>query len=146
MKVIFIKDLKGQGFKDDIKEVKDGYAINYLIKKGYAVQYTEAGLKRLNKEIEDRNEYDKNERIKYNKIKQELESKTLEFNLKVGEQDKVFGSISSKQIEEKLNDMGYKIDKKNIKKQDLSSLGTHVVELSLYKDIVVNLKINISKE
>lgn len=146
MKVIFIKDLKGQGSKDEIREVKDGYAINYLIRNGYAVQYTDGGLKRLDKEINERKELDKEERIKCNKIKSELESKLIGFKLKTGEKDKVFGSISSKQIEEKLNEMGYKIDKKNIKKENLSSLGIHFVEINLYKDINAKLKIEIIKE
>ena len=50
MKVIFIKDLKGQGKKGEIKEVKDGYGMNFLIKKGYAVLATDTGVKRLNEE------------------------------------------------------------------------------------------------
>ena len=53
MKVIFIKDVKGQGKKDEIKEVKDGYAMNFLIKNKYAVAYTEGSNKRLNNEIEE---------------------------------------------------------------------------------------------
>ncbi len=146
MKIIFIKDLKGQGKKDEIKEVKDGYANNFLIRNGYAIQYTEGGLKRLDREIKERKDTDEDERKKYNRIKEELDSKVIVFKLKTGKTNKAFGSISSKQIEEELKLLGYDIDKKNIKKQDLSDIGRYIIKISLYKDIVANLKIDIEKE
>lgn len=146
MKVIFIKDLKGQGKKDEIKEVKDGYANNYLIRSGYAVQYTEGGFKRLDKELKERKELDQEKRDEFNKIKEQLENMTVVFKLKTGENDKVFGSISSKQIEEELKRLGYNIDKKNIKKENLSSIGRYIVKINLYRDIDASLKIDIEKE
>lgn len=146
MKVIFIKDVKGQGKKDEIKEVKDGYANNFLIKNGYAVAYTEGSLKRLDKEILDRKNSEQEEIARCNKIKSELESKILKFKVKTGEKDRVFGSVSSKQISEELKRMGYDIDKKKIDSGSISSLGFHNVRVCLHKEVVLNLRIELVKE
>ena len=72
MKVIFIKDVKGQGKKDEIKEVKDGYAMNFLIKNKYAVAYTEGSNKRLNNEIEERKIQNENDIKDANELKEKL--------------------------------------------------------------------------
>ena len=145
MKVIFIKDLKGQGKKGEIKEVKDGYAKYFLIKNGYAIQETKESLKILKREQEQEQEKDKEYRQKALKIKENLEKEKISFVVKTGEHDKVFGSISIKQIKEKL-DSKYKIEKKQIiVKNPISSLGFHEVQINLYKDIVAKIKIEIKK-
>jgi large subunit ribosomal protein L9 len=147
MKIIFIKDLRGQGKKNEIKEVKDGYAKNFLIKNGYAVQYTNTSINRLEDEIKKQKEEDNQNKEKANKLKAELEKTTLEFKLKAGANDKVFGSISSKQIIEELKKLNYNIDKKNILLDEhLSSLGYHNVAILLYKEIKANIKVKIIKE
>ncbi len=146
MKVIFIKDLKGQAKKDEIKEVKDGYANNFLIKEGYAVKYTEFSKEKLDTQIEKR-EIDKVEEIKRcNKIKLELENKIIKFKVKTGKEDKVFGSISSKQISEELKTMGYDIDKKKIITNEISTLGFHSVKIILHKEVELNLRVQLIKE
>ena len=105
MRVIFIKDLKKQGRKGEIKEVKDGYAENYLIKNNYAIKATDDNLR-----------------------------------------DKVFGSISVKQIKESLTKKGYKVDKKQIEiNNPISSLGFHYVDINLFEDIKAKLKIHVIK-
>ena len=111
MKVIFLKDLKGQGKKDEIKEVKDGYAENFLIKNGYAIKYTSRSKEILDTQIETRNENEKKLIEECNKIKKELEKKEYSFKVSTGKEDKVFGSISSKAIAEALVKDGYKVDK-----------------------------------
>ncbi len=144
MKVIFIKDLKGQGKKKDIKEVSDGYALNYLIKNGYAVKWTKTSNNILNNDIQNEKKLD-NEKTKIaNILKEKLEKANLTFIMKVGIGDKVFGSISSKQIYEKLNEMGYNIDKKQIIiNNPVSSLGIHKIDIELYKNIVAKININL---
>lgn len=146
MKVIFIKDVKGQGKKDQIKEVKDGYGMNFLIKNGYAIAATEGNIKQL-KHQQDLNEKEELKRIEEcKKIKEKLEKLTISIPVKTGAQDKVFGSVSTKQIVTELKKLGFDIDKTQIKIDNpLSSLGTHQVKLELHKQVVANLKINLIK-
>lgn len=144
MKVIFIKDLKGQGKKGEIKEVKDGYAKNFLIKNGYAVQETKESLKALERDNKRKEQEDQTKKAEANKLKKELEKEKLSFTVKTGKGDKVFGSVSVKQIKEGLEK--YNLDKKQIIiKNPISSLGFHEIEINLYKDISAKLKIEVKK-
>lgn len=142
MKVILLKDVKNQGKKDDILDVSDGYANNYLIKNKLAVPYTKTSKEILNKEIKTREDEEAKKVAEFSEIKQKLEGESLEFKVKVGKNDQVFGTISSKQISDRLKEMGYKIDKKCIEINDaISSLGTTIVNIRLHKK--VTFKINI---
>lgn len=147
MKVIFIKDVKGQGKKNEIKEVSDGYGKNFLINKGYAVLATPTSLKRLNQEQLENKEKVELEKKQALAIKEKLANISLKFKVKTGEQDRVFGSISPKQIAVELKNKGFNIDKKMFKLNDnLSCLGFHNVEIELYKGITAILKVELIKE
>ena len=147
MEVIFIKDLRGQGKKGDIKNVSDGYAKNYLIKNGYAVLKTKEELVRLEKANANKLAEDKANKEKAKELKKKLDEVTIEFKVKTGEYDKVFGSISVKQIKEELNKLGYKIDKNQIMLEvPISVLGFHKVEVELYSNIKSNIKVHLIKE
>ena len=147
MKVIFIKDVKGQGKKDEIKEVKDGYAMNFLIKNKYAVAYTEGSNKRLNNEIETRKIQNENDIKEANKLKEKLKKEKISFKVKTGAQDRVFGSISTKQIKEELDKLGYKIDKKKILiDTPVASIGHHFVKIELHKEVIAELEVILNKE
>ena len=146
MKIIFLKDLRGQGKKGEIKEVKDGYAQNYLIKNGYAEKLTEQSYQKYLDNKQEELKLDEKNREEANKVKENLSKIELVFKVKTGKMDKVFGSVSSKQIKDDLDKLGFTIDKKQIELQEgLSSLGYHDVKITLYKDIIGILKVKLEK-
>ena len=145
MKVIFIKDLKKQGKVNEVKEVSDGYAINYLIKNGYAVKYTKTSSNILKKDIKEKEiETEQNKKVAEEQ-KKKLESIILEIKAK-SNNGKMFGSISNKQISDELKKQGITIEKKNIITEPLNSLGVHEVEIKLYKQIIAKLRVQIQEK
>jgi len=146
MKVIFTKDVKGQGKAGDIKEVKDGYAKNFLIKNGYAVIYTQRSKEILDIQNKDK-ENKENILIKEcEALKKDLKDRVLEFKVKTGKDDQVFGTISSKQIYEQLEKLGYKIDKKKIELDTpINSLGYHEVKINLHKKVIATVTVHLIK-
>ncbi len=146
MEVIFIKDLKNQGKKGQIKNVKDGYAENYLIKNGYAVKKTKESLAKLNHELARKEKEEEENKKNAKALKEQLSKVTLEFKVKTGEGDKVFGSISVKQIKDELEKQGYKIEKSQIEIQNtIQSLGFHNVILHLHPEVPAEIKVHVIK-
>ena len=146
MKVIFIKDVKGQGKRGEIKEVKDGYGMNFLIKNKYAVQATNQSINQLKKEKQEL-ALEENLLIKdMEDLKKKIEKEKIIFKAKTGNKDQMFGTISVKQIKEKLSELGYKIQKQDIHLEfPIQSLGFHEVEIELHKKVIAKIKIEIKK-
>ena len=140
MKIILIDNVKGTGKKNEVKEVKDGYG-SFLIKNKKAVLYSTKSNEVLNTQIKDRNDKEEQLILECTNIKNKLEKDTLEFLVKTGNDGKVFGSISSKQISEELKKKGYNIDKKLIDSENLNTLGTHIVTINLHKKVVAHLNV-----
>lgn len=146
MKVIFIKDVKGQGKAGDIKEVKDGYGQNFLIRNGYAVSYSKRSKEILDINNKNKETEETNLIKECNKIKDELKNKIIKFKVKTGNQDQVFGVISSKQIASELDKLGYKIDKKKIiLDEPINTLGYHDVIINLHKKVQAVVRVELIK-
>ena len=145
MKIILLEDVKKQGKKGEIINVADGYA-NFLIKNKQAVPATQTGVDRLNKENALKEEALAKLISDCEKVKAKIENETFKFQVKTGEQDRVFGSVSAKQIANELVKKGYNIDKKQIKiTSPLSSLGYHNVDIELHKSVVAHIKVELVK-
>ncbi|WP_454193252.1 50S ribosomal protein L9 [Paenibacillus sp. Marseille-Q7038] len=147
MKVIFIKDVKGQGKKGQVKEVSEGYASNFLLPRGLARPATEGNVKVLenqNAAEEKRKQQEKEEAVALGK---KLESLTVELKAKAGEGGKLFGAITSKQIAEALGKQGHKIDKRKIELDEpIRSLGVTKMSVKLHPDVKATLKVQVTEE
>ena len=144
MKVILLSDVKKQGKKDDILEVSDGYANNYLIKNKLAVTYSKKSKEVLDTELETRRIDEEKTIASCENLKEQMLKKELVFKLKSGNAGKAFGSISVKQINEELKKLGFAIDKKCIHlNEPIDTLGSHLVEIELHKKVKFNLTIRI---
>ena len=148
MKVIFIKDLKGQGKVGEEKNISDGYAKNFLIPKGYAIEATAANLNDY-KGKKDSEKFKKQQEIENAEaMKEKLGAVTVKITAKSGDNGKLFGSIPSKEVAEILKkDFDIAIDKKKIVLPDgIKTTGTHKVEVKLYPGIVATLNVNVLSE
>lgn len=147
MKIILLADVKGQGKKGEVLDVNEGYARNFLIKKGLAEAATASKLNDLNmrKASED---FHKSEEIKAMQIlAQEIKGKTFTVKIKAGTQGKVFGSVTGGDISEAMKIGGYDIDKKKIVlPQPIKNLGLYDVDLKLMEGIFSKIKISVEAE
>lgn len=148
MKVILKADIKGIGKKDEVVNASDGYARNYLFPKNLALEANTENMAKL-KTKNDANQYRKDiEKDAAMAIADKFKKIELKVFVKVGENGKVFGGISSKDIADKLDkEYKIKIDKKKIElKETIKSLGTNIVDIKLYEGVVGKLKITVLGE
>lgn len=145
MKVILLQDIKGVGKKDQIINANDGYARNYLFPKKLAVEANAGNLGNL-KAKQESNKYRKDiEKEEATKLANKLKDITLVLKVKAGENGKVFGGVTSKEISENLKAQ-YKIEidkKKIILSETIKVLGITIVDIKLYEGIIGKLKVQI---
>ncbi len=145
MKVILTQDIKGSGKKDEIINTSDGYARNYLFPKKLAVEANAENLAKL-KAKQQANAYKKDqEKEEAKKLAEKMGKIMLTFPVKVGENGKVFGGISSKEIADSLQKTHQiTVDKKKIDmKEAIKELGTKTISIKLYEGVTAKLKINV---
>ena len=145
MKVILLEDITGVGKKDQIINASDGYARNFLLPKNKAVEANATNLSKL-KQKEDSNQYKKEQDIKYAKeLKEKFNKIMVKIPVKAGENGKIYGGVTAKEISESLEkDYNIAIDKKKIKLDEaIKTLGVRNVEVKLYEGIIGTLKVHV---
>ncbi|MCL2578718.1 MAG: 50S ribosomal protein L9 [Oscillospiraceae bacterium] len=147
MQVILQEDVQGSGKKGQLVKVSDGYAKNFLIKKGLAIAATPAAL----------NEYKSKEAAKANKEAAEraaaqqtaksMEGKTVKMSAKAGESGKLFGSITSKEVAGEIGaQLGVEVDKRKVSLEtDIKSHGTYTVEVKLYPNVSAKVFVTVTE-
>ena len=148
MKVILKADIKGVGKKDQVINASDGYARNFLFPKNLAVEANNSNMSKL-KAKNDANQYRKDqEKEKAEEVKKEIEKLTLKIAVKAGENGKIFGGVSSKEIAENLEKQyNITVDKKKIGLKDtIKTLGSQTVEIKLFEGVIAKLKIHVISE
>ncbi|AKS39758.1 50S ribosomal protein L9 [Anoxybacillus gonensis] len=148
MKVIFLKDVKGKGKKGEVKNVADGYAQNFLFKQGLAIEATPANLKALEAQKNKQKKEAEEELARAKQLKEKIDTLTVELFAKAGEGGRLFGSITSKQIAEALQQQhDIKIDKRKIELDDaIRALGYTNVPVKLHPEVTATLKVHVQEQ
>jgi large subunit ribosomal protein L9 len=148
MKVILNKDVKGLGKEGEIKEVSDGYARNFLIPRGLAEEATKVKLKEKEEKSQRNQKQKEKEKTAAEKIKEKLNGKSVSIIVRTGGGEKLFGSVTAKEIAEVLQeDFGVQIDKKKIDLSDpIKHLGEYKVKLKIYPSIQAEVKVKVTAE
>ncbi len=144
MKVILTQDVKGQGKKDDVIEVSDGYARNFLIKNKLAVEATSAMIN----SIKIKKAADEHRRAEEKAAALELAKKisgtTVAVKIKVGETGKLFGALNTQAVADALKEAGYDIDRKKIVLPDvIKTVGVYEITVKPYAEVSAKIKVSV---
>ncbi|WP_313639761.1 50S ribosomal protein L9 [Paenibacillus sp. FSL K6-0276] len=148
MKVIFIKDVKGQGKKGQVKEVSEGYAANFLLPRGLVRPATEGNVKTLENQAAAEQRRKDNEKEEAQQLGKKIDELTLTMKAKAGEGGRLFGAITSKQIAETLaSTQGISIDKRKIELgEPIRHMGVFQVSVKLHTEVKATLKVQVTEE
>jgi large subunit ribosomal protein L9 len=147
MELILKNDVPNLGFKDDLVSVKNGYGRNYLIPQGLAILATTSSKKVLAENIKQREFKEKKDIDEANKLVKKLAKLELNIGAKSGTGGKLFGSISSSDLNSELSNLGFDFDKKIIKIMggSVKRLGTYVASLRLHRNVIHELSFEVIK-
>ena len=144
MQVILLQDVKGQGKKGELIDVNEGYARNFLVKKGFAEVATPAKINDL-KQKKAAADYHKQEEVKaMHALASELKGKTFTVRIKVGQGGKVFGSVTGANISEVLSAAGYDVDKKKIVLDSpIKQIGEYKITVKLHPEVSAKITLSV---
>ena len=147
MKIILTQSIDTLGKAGDIVNVKPGYGRNYLIPRGFGVIATPAMIRATKQEIERKAMKEAKSKENLQVIADKLNTVKLTFTLKAGEDDKLFGSVTTQMISDSLNDKGYKVDKKYITTDEaIKSLGNYSAIVDFGDEITAKVKVKVNAE
>lgn len=147
MKVILLKDVKGTGKQGEVKEVADGYARNFLLSKGLALEATPKNLSDLaGKKSSEQHKKDV-EKANAQEIADSINKKKITVKAKAGQGGKLFGSVTSGNIADVIEkQLGFKVDKKKITSAEIKAFGTYEAEIRLYNGISAKVTVDVVEE
>lgn len=147
MKVILLQEVKGQGKKGEVIDVNEGYARNFLIKKGLAEAATASKINDINQK-KAATDFHKAEEIKATRsLAKELNGKSFTVKIKAGQGGKVFGSVTGANISDALKESGYSVDKKKVVlSQPIKNVGQYEVDLKLMENISAKINVTVEAE
>ncbi|HID38364.1 MAG TPA: 50S ribosomal protein L9 [Calditrichaeota bacterium] len=147
MEIILRQDFERLGKTGDIVKVKPGYARNYLIPKGVAYLATESNKRRLENDLKQQTWRQAKDKKMAEELAKKLESVSCTITVQVGEEDKLFGSVTSQNIADALNAQGYKVDKRKIQLEEpIKSLGIYSIPVKLHSEVEATVKVWVVKE
>lgn len=147
MKIILRENVEKLGESGEVVDVKPGYFRNYLNPMGMAMRATDSNLKVYQEERRQREIRDNKAKFEAEKLAQKISNVSLNAPVQVGEEDKVFGSVTSQDIERLLKEEGYDIDKRDILLEEpIKALGIYTVPVKLHKDVTGEVKVWVIKE
>ncbi|KUJ96512.1 MAG: large subunit ribosomal protein [Desulfonauticus sp.] len=146
MQVVLRADIENLGRLGDVVEVKPGYARNYLLPKGLAMLATEKNLKLFEREKKKLQEKMDAIRFAAQELKEKLEELEVVLEVRVGEGDKLYGAVTAANIADKVQELGYEIDKRKIViPEPIRALGEYELEVKLHPDVRATLKVKVIK-
>lgn len=148
MKVILLEDVKSLGKKGDIVEVNPGYARNCILKKKLGVEATNKNINDLKLQKAHQDKVAMEQLKEAEEFAKELNEKTVEVKMKVGEGGKLFGTVSSKEIAAAAKEqLGYDLDKKKFSiDEPIKSLGTHIIKIKLHQKVTAQLSVKVTEK
>lgn len=147
MKIVLRQDYESLGTAGEIVNVKSGFARNYLIPKGYALIATAKNIQRYEKEKEQQVWQKEKEKRKSQELAKTLENVSCTIAVQVGEEEKLFGSVTSQNIADALEAQGYTIDRRKILLDEpIKSLGIYSIPIKLHADVEAKIKVWVVKE
>lgn len=147
MKIILKEDISNLGYKDDVVEVKNGYARNYLIPQGKAIIASESALKVLAENLRQRAHKLAKIKADAEAVAEQLKDVAVTITAKVSSTGTIFGSVNAMQIAEALEAKGVTVDRKAIElKEAIKEVGNYTVNIKLHKEVVVELPVEVTAE
>ena len=147
MKVILLKDIESLGSAGEVVQVKDGYGRNFLIPRNEALVATDTNVAQFESRRKQHEAVAERERRAAEVVAKKLEADSLTAQVKVGEEDRLFGSVTVQNVAELLEEKGYQIDRRAIDIGDgIRELGVYNVEVRLHADVTATVKLWVVKE
>lgn len=148
MKVILMQELKGRGGEGDVVDVARGFAVNYLLPRKYAIEATPGNLKQLEQRLHNIKKREESRLTDAGSLASSLEDKTVTIEAKVGDEGRLFGSVTTPMVEAAIREqLGVEVDRRKIDTHGhIKDAGAHEVTITIYRDVKATLTVNVIAE